>query len=231
MKVKNTWNDYKKKFSEAFTDLKTKGRRHKQIPNLLTTSRLIAAPFFIIPAALNKSIFWIIVFVTIFSLTDALDGYIARKYKLVSDLGKDLDAVCDKIFALSLLISASIFKPVLIWNILAEVIIAIINIKEKLNAKKPKSLYVGKIKAWVLYPLLGLAFVDSIINVTDIFNVFMGATICMQMITITFYLIKYENHTEEKEVVEIIEEEQKKVKKEALKRINKKSKKVDKKSI
>ena len=224
MKVKNTWNDYKIKLKEAFTDLKTKGRRHRQIPNLLTASRLIAAPFFIIPAAINKSIFWIIVFITIFSLTDALDGYIARRYKLVSDLGKDLDAACDKVFALSLLISASIFKPVLIWNILAEVVIAIINVKEKINDKKPKSLYVGKIKAWVLYPLLGLAFVDSLTNVTEIFNVFMGATICMQMLTITFYLIKYESHTDEKEMVEMIEAEEKKVKKEALKKISKKNK-------
>ena len=63
MKVKKTWNDYKIKFKEAFTDLKTKGRRHKQIPNILTTSRLLAAPVFIIPAAINKSAFWIIVFV------------------------------------------------------------------------------------------------------------------------------------------------------------------------
>lgn len=222
MKVKKTWNDYKKKFKEAFTDLKTKGRRHKQIPNILTASRLLAAPVFIIPAAINKSAFWIIVFVTIFSLTDALDGYIARKYNLVSELGKDLDAVCDKVFVLSLLISASIFKPILLCTILAEVIIAIINVKEKLDNKKPKSLYVGKIKAWVLYPLLGLAFLDSVRDVEDIFNVFMGACICMEMLTITFYLIKYEHHTDEKEMVEMIEKEEKKVKKAALKKMGKK---------
>jgi hypothetical protein len=91
-----------------------------------------------------------------------------------------------------------------------------------LNNKNPISLYVGKIKAWVLYPLLGLAFVDSIKNVTEIFNVFMGACICMEMITITFYLIKYEHHTDEKEMVEIIEKEEKKVKKAALKKMGKK---------
>lgn len=223
MKVKKTWNDYKKMFKEAFYDLKTKGRRYKQIPNLLTSTRLIAAPFFIIPAALHKSLFWLIIFVTAFSLTDALDGYVARKYKLVSELGKDLDAICDKVFALSLLISASIFKPVLVWNILAEVIIAIINIREKITDRKPKSLYVGKIKTWVLYPLLGLSFVDYITDVEEIFNVFMGATICMQMLTITFYLVKYENNTDEKEMVEYIEKEQKNVKKEVEKKLKRKA--------
>ena len=223
MKVKKTWNDYKKIFKEIFYDLKTKGRRYKQIPNLLTSTRLIAAPFFIIPAALHKSLFWLIIFVTVFSLTDALDGYVARKYKLVSELGKDLDAICDKVFALSLLISASIFKPVLVWNILAEVIIAIINIREKITDRKPKSLYVGKIKTWVLYPLLGLSFVDYITDVEEIFNVFMGATICMQMLTITFYLVKYENNTDEKEMVEYIEKEQKNVKKEVEKKLKRKA--------
>lgn len=221
MKVKKTWNDYKQMFKDAIKDLKTKGRRHKQIPNLLTSTRLIAAPFFIIPAAMHKSLFWLITFITIFSLTDALDGFIARKYNLVSDLGKDLDAICDKVFALSLLISASIFKPVLIWNTLAEVIIAIINIREKITDKKPKSLYVGKIKTWVLYPLLGLSFVDYITDVEEVFNVFMGATICMQMLTITFYLIKYESNTDEKEMVDYIEKEQKKVKKQVEKKLKK----------
>ena len=71
MNVKKTWNNYKKMFKEAFDDLRTKGRRHKQIPNLLTATRLFAAPVFIIPAALHKSLLWIVLFVTIFSLTES----------------------------------------------------------------------------------------------------------------------------------------------------------------
>ena len=222
MYVKKTWEEYKKLFKEAFTDLKTKGRRHKQIPNILTASRLIAAPAFIIPAALHKSLLWIVIFVTIFSLTDAFDGFIARKYGLVSQLGRDLDAICDKVFALSLLIAASFFEPILLCNILAEVIIAIINVREKLTNQKPKSLYVGKIKTWVLYPLLGLAFAKELVKeLVPVFSIFLIACVCMQMITITFYLVKYERNTDEKDMVDIIEKKQKKIKNQALKKVNK----------
>lgn len=223
MDVKKTWNDYKRMFREAFTDLKTKGRRHRQIPNMLTATRLFAAPLFILPAALNKSLLWIVLFVTIFSLTDAFDGFIARRYGLVSDLGKDLDAICDKIFSLSLLVAASFFDPILLCNVLAEVVIAIINIRQKLTNKKPKSLYVGKIKTWVLYPLLGLAFAKVIVEeLQPVFEIFLVASVCMQMLTISFYLIKYEKNTDEKDMVEIIEKEQKKIKKKALEKVNKK---------
>ncbi len=204
MDIKGVIKEYKSNINEALTDLKTKGRRHRQIPNLLTLSRLIAAPLFIIPSALSGNIILLAIFVTVFSLTDSLDGFIARKYDLVSELGKDLDAICDKIFALSLLISASIFKPILLCNIAAEVVISIINIREKINGKKPRSLMVGKIKTWVLYPLLGIAFLDQIINIKDVFNAFLAATISMQMLTITSYLIKYEGRKEDKDVNNIL---------------------------
>lgn len=204
MDIKGVIKEYKSNINEALTDLKTKGRRHRQIPNLLTLSRLIAAPLFIIPSALSDNIILLAIFVTVFSLTDSLDGFIARKYDLVSELGKDLDAICDKIFALSLLISASIFKPILLCNIAAEVVISIINIREKINGKKPRSLMVGKIKTWVLYPLLGIAFLDQIINIKDVFNVFLAAAISMQMLTITSYLIKYEGRKEDKDVNNIL---------------------------
>ena len=190
--IKGVKEQYKMYFREAFSDLKTKGRRYRQIPNIITSTRLIAAPIFIIPVAFLKNIFLLVIFITIFSLTDAIDGFIARRYKLVSDLGRDLDAICDKVFALSLLIAASIFEPILICNIVAEVIIAVINIREKIHGRVPKSLLIGKIKTWVLYPLLGLAFLGTMVDVKEIFIIFLASSFSMQIITIASYLIKYE---------------------------------------
>lgn len=194
MKVYHVLSYYKKEINGAFLDLKIKGKRHRQIPNLLTATRLVAAPFFIIPAAICKNITLLVIFATFFSLTDALDGFIAHKYNLVSDLGRDLDAICDKVFAFSLLIAVSIFNPILLFNMLAEVIIALINIKEKLNNREPESVLTGKIKMWLLYPLLGISLLNQIINVKKILVIFFVLTFIMQILTIISYLIKYKKN-------------------------------------
>lgn len=191
LKIKNVLNYYINEIKKAYNDLKTKGRRYRQIPNLLTATRLIAAPLFIIPAALCKNITLLVIFATFFSLTDALDGFIAHRYNLVSDLGRDLDAICDKVFAFSLLIAASIFSPLLLFNMLLEAVIALINIREKINNREPQSVLTGKLKTWLLYPLLGIAFLNQIVNAKIAFIIFFVLALVMQILTIISYLIKY----------------------------------------
>ena len=77
---------------------------------------------------------------------------------------------------------------------LAEVIIALINIKEKLNNREPESVLTGKIKMWLLYPLLGISLLNQIINVKKILVIFFVLTFIMQILTIISYLIKYKKN-------------------------------------
>ena len=78
------------------------------LPNQLTMGRLFLTALFVavmsIPDQLLKSIHLLdyritiaILFFLIASLTDFLDGYIARKLKLVTDFGKLMDPLVDKI--------------------------------------------------------------------------------------------------------------------------------------
>jgi len=77
------------------------------LPNKLTMFRVILIPFFIvflmvpqIPAGK-----WIALFIFIVaSLTDLLDGKIARKYNLVTNFGKFMDPLADKLLVCSALI-------------------------------------------------------------------------------------------------------------------------------
>ncbi|MCR4929610.1 MAG: CDP-diacylglycerol--glycerol-3-phosphate 3-phosphatidyltransferase [Lachnospiraceae bacterium] len=77
------------------------------LPNRLTVLRIIAIPFFIFFLMTNFVPFskWIAFGLFIIaSLTDFLDGYIARKYNLVSDFGKFADPLADKLLVCSALI-------------------------------------------------------------------------------------------------------------------------------
>ena len=74
----------------------------KYIPNILTVLR-----FFLIPFAVyylvNEQYIVAIVFICISGLTDVLDGAIARKFNFITNFGKLIDPLADKITQLSLL--------------------------------------------------------------------------------------------------------------------------------
>ena len=67
----------------------------KNIPNILTVIRFILIPFIIYYLSANNYIMTFFI-LTVSSLTDILDGYIARKYNLITDFGKLIDPLADK---------------------------------------------------------------------------------------------------------------------------------------
>lgn len=69
----------------------------RHVPNLISVSRILLSfllPFFF----LNTSVF--VVLYILIGITDALDGFIARKYKVESALGARLDSLGDLVFYL-----------------------------------------------------------------------------------------------------------------------------------
>ncbi len=73
------------------------------VPNMLTISRMFMIPVFIAFFYVHFTGHYFVasaVFI-IASLTDLLDGMIARKYNLVTNLGKFLDPIADKVLVLS----------------------------------------------------------------------------------------------------------------------------------
>lgn len=78
----------------------------KALPNWLTYFRIGLIPVFVgllsFPSDLNIRIALIIFVVA--ALTDAVDGYLARRWDAVTDLGKLLDPLADKILVMSALV-------------------------------------------------------------------------------------------------------------------------------
>lgn len=81
-------------------DQKIKGRLRKQdiltIPNLLSMSRILLIPA-IVALYLKEYHVAAVGVVVLSALTDIADGKIARKYNMISDFGKFLDPVADKL--------------------------------------------------------------------------------------------------------------------------------------
>ena len=91
------------------------------IPNILSMFRLILIPLIFIFWFRNEYVFTFIT-VAVSAFTDVLDGFIARKFKMITDLGKFLDPLADKLTQLSVLICLTVKYK---WIIAAVVLLAV----------------------------------------------------------------------------------------------------------
>jgi len=84
------------------------------IPNLITILRVLLVPIFVIYIINDKTLGSLIIFV-IASVSDALDGFIARVFHQKSDLGTYLDPLADKILLVTAYTTLSILKMIPSW--------------------------------------------------------------------------------------------------------------------
>lgn len=140
------------------------------VPNILTSLRIVIAliaPFYLINGSLwIRVIAGIFMFVAI--LTDWLDGWYARKYNKITNLGKILDPLADKVL---IIISFSVFvymDVLSVWWIvpifIREIVITIyrfIFLSKNIVVAATQS---GKIKTVLQMVTLGIAYVLFITN-------------------------------------------------------------------
>ena len=90
------------------------------LPNKLTLLRICLIPVFVILMLSQVSNFFLIscIIFIIASITDFLDGKIARKYNLVTDFGKFMDPLADKLLVLSALICMIEYDLVAGWMVI-----------------------------------------------------------------------------------------------------------------
>lgn len=84
------------------------------LPNLLTIVRFILVPFMTY-FLINENFAVAILLYVIASITDVVDGFIARKFNLITKLGKFLDPLADKLLQFSALVGLWIVNLIPLW--------------------------------------------------------------------------------------------------------------------
>lgn len=122
----------------------------KQLPNIITISRLISLVVGFI-LFIKGNILLSLLFYIYGAISDSIDGYLARRLDAYSKLGQYLDAISDKLYFLSLIIILLINKKYsIIISAIMEVAIAVINYLMIRRGKKIFTERVGKFKTTLL---------------------------------------------------------------------------------
>lgn len=135
----------------------------------------------------DKIILATVVFV-LACLTDILDGYIARKYNMITDLGKILDPLADKGMQITMLISMAVV------GLMPWVVVAVIFIKELMMCIGGAVLYKAKtVIAANSYGKISTVITSSCVVLILLFHDFLniGVRTVLQYIPLVFALYAF----------------------------------------
>jgi cardiolipin synthase len=138
-------------------------------PNVITFVRLACIPIFVwlLFGAHRQTL--AAVLLAVLGATDWVDGYVARRYRQVSTLGKVLDPVADRVLVLTGVFSIIVYGAVPLWfgtlTIVREVLVAGMTLLlAALGARRIDVLWVGKAGTFGLmfsYPAFLLSYGDA----------------------------------------------------------------------
>ena len=166
------------------------------LPNKLTMFRVILIPFFIVFLLVPITPYdkWIAFAIFIIaSLTDLLDGKIARKYNLVTNFGKFMDPLADKLLVCSALICLIELNKIPSWMVILiiarEFVISGFRLIASDNGVVIAASYFGKFKTTfqMIAVCLMIADIAALKLVTDIV---LWIAVVLTVVSLIDYLIK-----------------------------------------
>ena len=171
------------------------------LPNKLTVLRVILIPFFVVFLLLspgNDLFKWISLAIFIIaSLTDMLDGKIARKYNLITDFGKFMDPLADKLLVCSAMICLIDLGKIPSWVVVIiiarEFIISGFRLVAADNGRVIAASYWGKFKTTfqMILVILMIADLGAVVPYYDIVTtVIMWIALILTIISLCDYIIK-----------------------------------------
>ncbi len=168
------------------------------LPNKLTVLRVILIPFFLVALMVPDFPYgkWIAVAIFIIaSFTDMLDGQIARKYNLVTNFGKFMDPLADKLLVCSAMIALIELDRLPAWVVIIiiarEFIISGFRLVASDNGVVIAAGWWGKVKTVVQMVMIIFVMCDfggSVVHVVELVLIY--AALALTVISLIDYLVK-----------------------------------------
>ncbi|MBQ2389856.1 MAG: CDP-alcohol phosphatidyltransferase family protein [Clostridia bacterium] len=140
------------------------------IPNILSMIRICLIPFIVwyyFDTTIEYNLLIVTGLVMFSGLTDVVDGFIARRFNMISDVGKILDPIADKLTQASVVFCLctkhTVLIPLVIIIVIKELfmLIGTLVILNDVDAETPYARWWGKLATVVLYALMVLVIISD----------------------------------------------------------------------
>lgn len=165
------------------------------IPNILSFLRILLIPGIVVLYYVYEEYMWATVLIIVSGLTDIIDGKIARRFNMISDLGKIIDPIADKLTQAAVVLCLSFRYPYMLWlfalMFVKELIMAITGaLSIKYSGNVHGADWHGKIATVLLYAMMviHLIWIDMPEVVSN-----MLLLVCAVMMIISLFLYTLHN--------------------------------------
>jgi cardiolipin synthase len=171
------------------------------IPNIITLGRILLVPFIVWAIASSQMEIAFAIFI-IAGVSDAVDGFLAKRFDMASELGALLDPVADKALLVSIYVSLGIWGAVPRWIVILVVsrdimIVGAVIVSWLYGKPIPmKPLMVSKLNtaAQVAFAALVLAALGFGFAPSPYDYILMGLVTVFTLLSVSFYLVEWVRH-------------------------------------
>jgi cardiolipin synthase (CMP-forming) len=171
------------------------------IPNIITLGRILAVPFIVWAIASNQMEIAFAIFI-IAGVSDAVDGFLAKRFNMSSELGALLDPVADKALLVSIYMALGIWGAIPRWIVILVVsrdimIVGAVIVSWLYGKPIPmKPLMVSKLNtvAQVGFAALVLASLGFGFGSGPYDLVLMALVTIFTLLSVSFYLVEWARH-------------------------------------
>jgi cardiolipin synthase (CMP-forming) len=177
------------------------GKRRVSIPNIITLGRILLVPIIVWAIASNQMEVAFAIFV-IAGVSDAVDGFLAKRFNMASELGALLDPLADKALLVSIFVALGIWGAVPRWLVILVVsrdimIVGAVIVSWLFNKPIPmRPLMVSKLNtgAQVAFAALVLAALGFGFDSSPYEAILMAIVAVLTLLSVAFYVVEWVRH-------------------------------------